>query len=80
MDPTEAELAAINTVDEAANWIGLHGAPGDAATERGSLFLLLGLQAAQHVRLIAMMSEVDYDTLIATWMPGGAAPTPAQTS
>ena len=40
--PTSAELAEIRTIDDAANWAGVHGTLGDPHTLRGALVRAVG--------------------------------------
>ena len=79
MEPTEAEAAAFATLDDVAQWAGLAHRPdggADIDSPRGTLFTLLGVQAAAHPRVLGAITEPNLDTILATWQVSGAAPSP----
>ena len=64
---TEAQLNAINTINEAAGHIGLDGNEGDNATPLGSLLTLLGAQTATHINAIGLIPVADYTATLQNW-------------
>ena len=86
MDPTEAERNAMVNMAKVFKWAGFVEADIiNASTVTGSLASLLGV--TQHVapRVIGIIAEADYDSVIAKWkvpqigsdgnpMPGGGSP------
>ena len=90
MDPTPEEIVEFRTCDDVAEWAGLKRQTATTTTEeeeatktpdpRGSFFELLGVQAADHFRVLANIPEPDLAALLEAWQVGGKAPTPAQVS
>ena len=64
VEPTDAELPALNTMGAAADWAALAGADGDEQTPRGSLFALLGTTAAAHPKVVGIHPESLYSEML----------------
>ena len=75
IDPTPAELRALATVQNVADWCGLQGTATDRATPLGSLFSLLGVTANMQPRVIGFMSAADYRAAVEQWRIGADAAT-----
>ena len=86
MDPTETERNGMTNMAKVFSWAGfVEGDIINANTVSGSLASLLGV--TQHVapRVIGIISEADYDSVVSRWkvpqigsdgnpMPGGGSP------
>ena len=66
-DPTDTELASLNTIDQVAIFAQLDGAENDVRTARGSLLQLLGFTAGARLAALGMISEADVDAALAAW-------------
>ena len=66
-DPTDTELAGLNTIDETAAFTQLDGAENDVRTSRGSFLQLLGFNAGARMAALGMISEADVDAALAAW-------------
>ena len=92
MDPTPEEISSFKTCGDVAEWAGLSGQTATTPTTteeeeatktltpRASFFALLGVDAADHFRVLANIAESDLSALIEAWRVNGKAPTPAQVS
>ena len=78
--PTAAEWAQMDTLNKVADWVGLVGAVGNLATARGSFLRLLGSDGSEHPRILASLSEADFNQLVSSWklkIPGANAGDPS---
>ena len=64
MDPTPAEAAQINSINEVCEWAALAGAHGQQTTPRGALYHTLGCTGTEHWRAIASFSEADWMAIV----------------
>ena len=66
MDPTPGELATFASVGVVGTWAGFTNL-ADENSVGGSLFAALGLNTAQAPRIIGVLSEADYNTVVQSW-------------
>ena len=80
MDPTESEIEALKTMADVFAWAGMDIAQiDDEATVAGSLAKLMGIKAVTPTRVIGIIEEADYNTVLAEWKipeAGGAGRLP----
>jgi len=78
MEPTDAHIAAWQTLTDLYDWVGFAGNVADADSVRGSFNAVIGVAATSHWRVLAAITEVDFQALVAAWQVNGTAPTPGQ--
>ena len=61
VDPTTEEIAGWKVLRDAAQWAGLSGDPDQETSPIASLASLLGATADTPLRLVASISEDDYE-------------------
>jgi hypothetical protein len=74
MDPSADEMLTLTTVGAVALWTGM------SELTRAALFAALGCAEEDHVRTIAAIPAVDFNSLVLTLQPAGVAATPTQRS
>lgn len=57
---TDAQLAAVNTINDAAGLIQLDGAEGEGTTPLGALLTLLGAQSNTPIAALGIIPPDDY--------------------
>jgi len=72
IEPTEEEASAFTTVDQVAAWAALgvsQAADGPRQPDpvRDSLYDLFGLEGDMHVRVLALIPEVDFEEALSDW-------------
>ena len=72
IEPTEDEAASFTTVDQVAAWAALgvsQAADGPRQPDpvRDSLYALFGLEGSTHVRVLALIPEVDFEDTLSDW-------------
>ena len=76
IEPNESEVISFATVSDVADWAGVPSPAPDAGA-RSSLFALLGLSGSEHYRVLGAVPQSDFESILATWRVGEAAPSPA---
>ena len=72
IEPTEDEAASFTTVDQVAAWAALRvsqaaDGPRQPDPVRDSLYALFGLEGSTHVRVLALIPEVDFEDALSDW-------------
>ena len=79
-EPTHDELAAMNTIDDVADWAELgHRPHGEEApmSPRGSLYEAIGVVGTNKPRMMAAIPEADIASAVSNWTIGGKPPNAA---
>jgi hypothetical protein len=66
-EPTDAELAALNTIDDAAAWASVEGDGANLETAKGSLYDCLGTRALASPMVIGVHPKADFEAVLGTW-------------
>ena len=67
VEPTDVELAAINTIDDAAAWASVEGDAANTQTAKGSLYDCLGTTGKASPMVIGVHAKADFEAVLATW-------------
>ena len=76
MDPTDAQLSAMDTIKLVLDWVGVSGDPTVDTTPRGSFLNHMDVLEAEHPRNIGAMSADDFEKYLVLFRIGGGDPSP----
>eukprot|EP00971_Amphidinium_carterae_P043298 851889-Amphidinium_carterae.3 len=74
MDPTPEQVETMSSIVDVAEWLGILDAVRD------SLLSTLGAEPDMHPRIIAVIPDTDFQTVVEAWDPNGQKPTLAKRS
>ena len=83
MEPTNQEIAAFNTIDSVADWVGLPHRPSDGgapASPRGSWLKHIGAASSLPFGILAGIPPAEYSAMMSSWQVDGESSNAVQRS
>lgn len=80
MDPDPRTIEQWSGIGDVVGWCKMKGDVSEAQSVAGSLLKLVGAEPGTPVRMLGIITETDWNAIIAEWRPEDRAPSPIEKS